>query len=58
MSPDGMDIAAEQAASEFKAEWSAREVAAWWQKWYKHAGHKRLGRILITAHCASVNKPT
>jgi hypothetical protein len=47
MIPDGMDVAAEQAAEEFNKEWSAKEVAIWWKKWYKHAGHKRLGRILV-----------
>ena len=23
------------------------KVANWWRKWYKKAGHKRLGRILV-----------
>lgn len=23
------------------------KVATWWKKWYKKAGHKRLGRVLI-----------
>ncbi len=27
--------------------WSARAVAAWWDRWYMKAGHKRLGRTLV-----------
>ena len=42
----GMDVAALEAGKEFRREWSAMEVAAWWKKWYKTAGHKRLGRFL------------
>ena len=22
-------------------------IVEWWEKWYKKAGHKRLGRILV-----------
>jgi len=27
--------------------WSARDLGAWWTRWYLKAGHKRLGRILV-----------
>ena len=27
--------------------WNARDVAAWWNRWYLKAGHKRLGRTLV-----------
>jgi len=47
MIPDGMDVAAEQAEEEFPAEGSVQDLARWWAKWYKTAGHKRLGRILV-----------
>ena len=43
---DLMDKAAEQANTEFDLTWTAKQVAGWWGKWYKQAGHKRLGRIL------------
>ena len=42
-----MDAAAERAAAEFQATWTAVQVAAWWKKWFLTAGHKRLGRILV-----------
>ena len=45
-----MDEAAEQAGIELETNidhLSARDVAAWWAKWYMKAGHKRLGRILV-----------
>lgn len=46
-----MDEAAEQAAHELVEAidcWTARDVVGWWSKWYLKAGHKRLGRILVT----------
>ena len=46
-----MDEAAEQAALELVEAidlWTARDVVGWWSKWYLKAGHKRLGRILLT----------
>jgi hypothetical protein len=27
--------------------WNARALAAWWERWYLKAGHKRLGRALV-----------
>lgn len=26
---------------------AVEKVTAWWEKWYRKAGHKRLGRILV-----------
>ena len=43
-----MDVAAVEAGKEFKLEWSAGEVVVWWRKWFKLAGHKRLGRFLAS----------
>ena len=46
-----MDEAAAQAQSEFKGkedQWSAKDLIDWWTKWYLKAGHKRLGRILVS----------
>lgn len=45
---DKMAEAAGQADQELDLTWTAAQVAAWWTKWYKTAGHKRLGRILVT----------
>jgi hypothetical protein len=45
-----MDEAAVSAEAEFNREyinWTARDVVAWWTKWYLKAGHKRLGRLLV-----------
>jgi hypothetical protein len=45
-----MDEAAVQARKELVAKlstWTAGDVASWWSNWYKQAGHKRLGRILV-----------
>lgn len=47
---NGMDVAAQQAQEELKANfetWSAKELAAWWGRNYLKAGHKRLGRVLV-----------
>jgi len=44
------DEAAEKALAELREHmdaWSARDLAAWWARWYLKAGHKRLGRILV-----------
>ena len=46
-----MDEAAERANAELAqnlAAWSASDLIYWWAKWYTKAGHKRLGRILVT----------
>jgi hypothetical protein len=46
-----MDQAAGQAANELLQnveQWAARDVAEWWSKWYLKAGHKRLGRVLLS----------
>lgn len=47
----GMDAAAKEAAAELKSKnldtMPAKDLIAWWTKWYIKAGHKRLGRILI-----------
>jgi hypothetical protein len=45
------DEAAEKAMAELREHfdaWSARDLSAWWSRWYLKAGHKRLGRILVT----------
>ena len=45
-----MDEAAEQAETELDQNlenWSAKEIIAWWSKWYMRTGHKRLGRLLV-----------
>lgn len=46
-----MDKFAEQAAAELRENWhrwSAHAVAVWWEKWYRDAGHRRLGRALVS----------
>jgi hypothetical protein len=46
-----MDEAAEQASGELLEHldgWSAADLIAWWSRWYLKAGHKRLGRLLVT----------
>lgn len=45
-----MDAEAVRARGELEQNldaWSARDVAAWWNRWYLKAGHKRLGRTLV-----------
>ena len=44
-----MDRAATDAENDLQNvnEQSLVEVANWWRKWYRKAGHKRLGRILL-----------
>lgn len=44
------DIAADAAREELPtdlSEMTAEELAAWFAKWYRTAGHKRLGRMLV-----------
>jgi len=48
----GMDEAAIRAQDDFSemVDLEALEkshIVEWWEKWYKKAGHKRLGRILV-----------
>ena len=46
-----MDVAAQQAQEELKANfetWTAKDVMAWWSRNFLKAGHKRLGRILVS----------
>ena len=48
----GMDEAAIQAQNDLSkiVDLEALEkshIVEWWEKWYRKAGHKRLGRILI-----------
>ncbi len=31
-------------------------IADWWQRWYLHAGHKRLGRMLLKLKTEGGNK--
>ena len=52
--PD-MDKAAQDAAQELNPGWTAQEVAQWWAKWYLKAGHKRLGRLLVTMTKAEIS---
>ena len=49
MTPAEMDAAAEKAAGELEKlnRKAVEELAAFWQKWYLHTGHKRLGRLLL-----------
>ena len=44
-----MDRAAMEAEKELKflKGKGITEVAGWWEKWFKTAGHKRLGRLLV-----------
>lgn len=45
-----MDEAAKEAAKELVGALPAdavEVVAEWWAKWYRQAGHKRLGRLLV-----------
>ena len=45
-----MDTACKEAEAEFLGtidSASAQAVAVWWAKWYRLAGHKRLGRLLV-----------
>lgn len=46
----GMDVAAELAAKELEKldPQVVRQVADWWKFHYLTAGHKRLGRVLLT----------
>jgi len=44
-----MQAAADEAAKEFQATWTAKEVAVWMKKWYMKAGYKRLCKILLRA---------
>lgn len=44
------DVAAEKARAELPAslaEISAEELASWFKRWYRTAGHKRLGRLVV-----------
>ena len=52
MTPEQMNAAAVEAQNDFAdlVDIDALEkshLIEWWEKWYKKAGHKRLGRILI-----------
>ena len=45
-----MDDAAIQAEAELVknvSAWSAKDLIAWWSRFYMKAGHKRLGRVLV-----------
>jgi len=45
-----MDKAAKEAQVELLnsyKEWSSKDIAQWWVKWYLKAGHKRLGRSMV-----------
>ena len=47
----GMDAAATEAHNELMEHvdnWSALELIGWWSRWYMKAGHKRLGRVLVS----------
>jgi len=52
-----MDEAAALAKAEIDQNltiWSAKDIVAWWSKWYLKTGHKRLGRILVSIGKAQV----
>ena len=45
-----MNLAAAEAEAEMEnkyKDWSAEDLALWFERWYMRAGHKRLGRILV-----------
>ena len=44
-----MDAAAQEAEKELATldQAAVKTLAAWWQKWYLKAGHKRLGRLMV-----------
>lgn len=45
-----MDEAAFEAKTELLDEfdnWTAADVAAWWERHFRAAGHRRLGRALV-----------
>ena len=44
-----MDAAAAEAQNDLVNvdQEAVEKVTAWWEKWYRKAGHKRLGRILV-----------
>ncbi len=53
----GMDASAEEAAKDLAAMCKAgsmgsadalQNLADWWDKWFVDAGHKRLGRVILT----------
>ena len=46
----GMDEAATDAENDLinVDEGAIKAIAEWWSKWYKGAGHKRLGRVLLS----------
>ena len=48
--PDAMDSAATEAENDLNnlPDEVVLPVAQWWYKWYMKAGHKRLGRILVS----------
>jgi len=47
---DEMDQAAVEAEKDLKGltPQSVKEVAEWWMTYFKKAGHKRLGRLLVS----------
>ena len=47
---DEMDQAAVEAEKDLKGltPQSVKEVAGWWMTYFKKAGHKRLGRLLVS----------
>lgn len=51
MTNDEMDRAAEDAKQElagYGPDPTSGELLSWYLRWYEKAGHKRLGRILVT----------
>ena len=53
---DEMDEAAEEAADELVNldPESIKVVATWWNSWFRKAGHKRLGRLLVATARAGI----
>lgn len=47
--PEQMDIAAADAQNDLVNvdPEAVEKVRVWWEKWYRKAGHKRLGRIIV-----------
>ena len=59
LSPEEMDKHREKAEIALKSisKETVQTVGDWWKQWYMLAGHKRLGRLLLThAHNKSKNQ--
>ena len=48
--PEAMDAAAKEAEQDLEnlSGEAVKSLSDWWAKWYLGAGHKRLGRLLVS----------